>query len=105
MTGLTLILPESDHSFDPTRVPKAIEDAGFSVPKVEAVVEGTVEKLTESLALRVPGLEKPFVLEGGEKIEALESRPGVIGSRVKVTGLLRLTQGDEPPGLSVEGFE
>ncbi len=102
---MTLILPESDRSFDPSRVPKAIEGAGFSVSKVEVVVEGTVEKLVESLALRVPGLEKPLVLEGGGKIEALESRPGVIGSRIKVTGFLRLPQGNDLTELSVEVVE
>ncbi len=104
-TGLTIILPETDRSFDPTQVPKAIKDAGFSAPKVEVVAKGKVETFENFLALRVPGLEQPFVLEGGDKVEELKARPDVIGAGVIVTGFLHPSHGDKPPGLSVEKFE
>ena len=100
-----MILPESDHSFDPTQIAKAVSDAGFSAPKVEVVAEGEVEKLESFLALRVPGLDQPFVLEGGDKLGELKARPDAVGARVTVTGSLHPTHGDKPPGLTVEKIE
>lgn len=99
-TGLTLILPMPGQSFDPARIAKAIQDAGFSTPRVEVVAEGKVEKFENLLALRVPGLLRPFVLEGGAKISELKAKP--VGSAVKITGVLHGSHGDKPPGLSVE---
>ena len=104
-SGLTVILPESDRSFDPTQIAKAVSDAGFSAPKVEVVAEGEVEKLGSFLALRVPGLDQPFVLEGGDKLGELKARRDAVGARVTITGVLHPSHGDKPPGLTVEKIE
>jgi hypothetical protein len=72
---------------------------------VEVLVEGKVEKFAGFLALRVPGLDRPFVLEGGTKVGDLEARPDMVGTRVAVTGLLQPVHGDKPPRLTVEKID
>ncbi|MBI4482954.1 MAG: hypothetical protein HY652_08705 [Acidobacteria bacterium] len=100
-----MVLPKPGQSFDPVAVPKAVKDAGFSIPKVEVVAKGKVERFENFLALRVPGLARTFVLEGGSQIGQLKAKPGVIGAEVTVTGVLHPFHGDKPPGLTVEKFE
>ena len=54
-------------------------------------------------ALKVSGLEHVFVLAGGEELETLQSE-ATAGNRVRVTGLMHPSHGEEPPGLTVQRF-
>ena len=102
--GRGIVFPDGKRSFDPTKIPEAIKKAGFSAPKTEIVVRGSLDKHNEMLALRVPGQVQLFVLAGGEQFGALE-KAATAGRQVRITGLLHGSHGDSPPGLTVEKFE
>jgi hypothetical protein len=103
--GQAQVLPKSGKSFDPALIPKAIKDAGFSVPEVAATVDGTLVSRKESLELDVPGLKHPFILAGGSQAQTLEKRVDLVGKRVRVTSKLHPSHADLPPGLTVENFQ
>jgi len=102
--GKAVVLPAGKKSFDPAKIPEAIRKAGFSAPKVEIMVTGTVEKWKDMLALRVPGQTRVFVLEGGKQLEEFR-KTATLGKQVQLTGLLHRSHGDSPPGLTVEQFK
>ncbi len=103
--GEAEVLPKPGKSFDPALIPKAIKDAGFSVPEVLATVEGALVKKKDYAELDVPGLKRPFVLAGGAQAAALEQQSKLPGKKVRVTGKLHASHADLPPGLTVENFE
>ena len=105
MKGQAEVLPKPGKSFDLARIPKAIEDAGFSAPEVVATIVGTLAQSKDGLELYVPGLNQPFVLAGGPQGDALKKRTDLVGQKIRLTGKLHPSHGDLPPGLTVESFE
>ena len=99
-TGETVILAESDRSFDPAQIAKAVEDAGFSAGKVEIDVKGTLERVENALALRVPGLDSLLFLQGDEALDELKKLDN--NNEVSVSGVYDTPEGDEAPLITVE---
>ncbi len=102
--GEAQVFPKPGKSFDPVLIPKAIQDAGFTAADVVVTAEGTLVKGREFPELNVPGLNRPFVLAGGSKADALSKRPDLVGRKIRVTGRLHPHHADQPPGLTVEDF-
>lgn len=105
MKGQAEVFPKPGKSFDPMLIPKAIKNAGFSVPEVLVTVDGTLGRKKEFLELEVPGLTHPFVLAGGAQEPALKNRAEFSGKRLRVTGKLNPSSADLPPRLTVESFQ
>jgi len=100
--GQAVILPAKANSFDPTRIPKAVKDAGFTPGEIEVTVLGTLKSKGDLLLLAMPGAVPQFVLAGGAKAEELKKRTELLGQRLKVTGKLHGSHADKPPGMTVE---
>ena len=98
-----MVVSKSEESFDPERVREFLKKSGFTVPKLELTVSGRLEKWKDMPALRVPGLEQVLVLGGGEELGNLQ-RKATAGGIVQVTGLVHPSHGDEPAGVTVQGF-
>ncbi len=96
-------MSKGEESFDPEKVRGFLKKSGFSIPKLELVVRGRLEKWKDMLALRVPGLDEVLVLAGGEKLQEL-TQQGPTGRDVRVEGLLHPPHAEEPSGLTVERF-
>ncbi len=96
------MLPAREKSFDPTRIPKAVKDAGFTPGEVEVTTAGSLGRKDDLLLLEMPGPVRQFVLAGGAKAEELRARSDLLGKRLRVTGKLHPSHADSPPGLSVE---
>ncbi len=105
MKGEAEVFPKPGKSFDPVLIPKAIKDAGFSVPEVIVTADGTLAKWKDFLELDVLGLRRPFVLASGAQEEALKKRTDLLGKKIRVTGKLHGSHADQPPGLTVENFQ
>jgi hypothetical protein len=103
--GEAEVFPKPGKSFDPVLIPKAIKDAGFSVPEVIVTADGTLAKRKDLLELDVSGLRRPFVLASGAQEEALKKRADLLGKKIRVTGKLHGSHADQPPGLTVENFQ
>ena len=99
-TGETVILPEKNRSFDPAQIAKAVEAAGFSVGKVEVEAKGTLERVNDALALRVPGLDMLFLLEGDGALDGLKKLDN--DTEVSVSGVYQAPERDEAPSITVE---
>ncbi len=97
--------PATGKSFDPSRIPKAVKDAGFTPGDVEVTAAGTLAEENDLLRLKMQGPVPVFVLAGGAKAEQLGSRADLLGKRVRVKGKLHPSHADKPPGLTVESFE
>jgi hypothetical protein len=94
-----------DESFDPTRIPKAIRDAGFSLRDLAVQIQGILTQGKEFLELTVEGLEQPFLLAGGIQVDELEKRSDLLGKRIQITGQLHPSHANEPPSLTVEEYQ
>ena len=101
-TGQAVVRPAEGKSFDPTQIPRAIKDAGFSAGEIELTAVGTLGKQEDFLLLELSGAVRKFVLAGGAKAEELEGRAELLGKRLRVTGKLHPSHADRPPGLTVE---
>jgi hypothetical protein len=99
-TGETVILAEPDHSFDPAQIAKAVEAAGFSAGKVKVDVKGTLERVENALALRVPSLDMLILLEGDKASDELEKLDN--DTEVSVSGVFHAPEGDKAPRLTVD---
>jgi hypothetical protein len=100
-----VITPAGGKSFDPTRIPKAVEDAGFSVGPIEVTATGSLVVKGDLLVLEMQGPVKQFVLAGGPLAKELKQQSALQGKRVRVTGKLHPSHADKPPGLTVERFK
>lgn len=98
-------MPAKGKSFDPSRIPKAVKDAGFTPGEIGVTATGTFARENDLLRLKMVGPVQQFVLAGGAKVEELNSRSDLLGKRVRVTGKLHPSHADRPPGLTVEKFE
>ncbi len=96
------MLPTREKGFDPTRIPKAVKDAGFTPGEVEVTAAGSLGRKDDLLLLEMPGPVRQFVLAGGAKADELRARSDLLGKRLRVTGKLHPSHADSPPGLSVE---
>lgn len=103
--GQAEVFSKKGRSLDPVQIPKAIKDAGFSVPEVDVLADGTLVKKENVLELNVPGLKHPFALKGGAQGDALKKRSSLIGKKIEISGKLERGRGKAPPGLSVESFK
>ncbi len=103
--GRAVVIPATGKDFDPTRIPKAIRDAGFSPGEIELTAVGVVTKEGERLAVELSGGPAKLVLSGGAKLSELERRNELLGHRVRVTGKLLVSAEMKHPGLSVENWE
>ncbi len=101
-TGQVVILPAAGKSFDPTRIPKAVKDAGFTPGEVDVTAVGTLTSKKGWLLLAMPGLVREFVLVGGAKADELKEREDLLRQRLQVKGKLHPSHADRPPGLTVE---
>lgn len=97
-----MITSATGKSFDPTRIPKAVKDAGFTAGAIEVVAVGTLKREKDTLLLEMTGLLGKVVLAGGAKGEELARRDDLLGQRLRVTGTLHPSHADQPPGLTVE---
>ena len=102
--GQAEVFPKRGESFDPTLIPKAIKDAGFTATEVEVVADGTLVKRSGLLELNIPGLKQPFGLTGGPQAQTLARRGDLVGKHIRITGKLEPAHGHSPPGLTVESF-
>ncbi len=91
-------------SFDPTAIPSAIKGAGFTSQDIVVTVEGTMSQRQGFLELKVPGLVRPFVLSGGQRVDELRNEMDLLGKNIRIVGLLHPSNADRPPGLTVESF-
>ena len=103
--GTAVVRPASGKSFDPSRIPKAVKDAGFTPGEIEVTAAGTLVRENDLLRLKMDGPVPVFVLAGGAQAEPLRSRTDLLGKRLRVTGKLHPSHADRPPGLTVESFE
>jgi len=103
--GTAEVIPEQGKSFDPIGIPRVIEEAGFSATEILLSVDGTLVQGEEFLELKVPGLESPFLLVGGEAAERLSRGMDLVATKVRVTGRLRPGNSGQPPTLTVEEFK
>jgi hypothetical protein len=103
--GEALVFPKTGKPFDPAQIPKAVKDAGFSATEVLVEAEGIMAKRDAQLQFDIPGLNHPFALSGGPKMEALAARTELIGKKVRVTGKLQLGHAQLPPSLTIESFQ
>lgn len=103
--GQAEVFPKPGKSFDPSAIPKAIKDAGFTATEVEVVADGTLASKNGALGLDVPGLGRAFLLAGGLKFAALRKQADSQGKKtIRVTGKLAPAQAARPPSLTVEDF-
>lgn len=100
-----MITPASGKNFDPTKIPAAVKDAGFTPGEVEIGALGTLTSRKDLLLLQAPGPGREFVLAGGARAEELKKQSGLLGKRVRVRGKVHPSHADQPPGLTVQSFE
>ncbi len=91
-------------SFDPTAIPSAIKGAGFTSQDIVVTVEGTMSQRQGFLELKVPGLVRPFVLSGGQRVDELRNEMDLLEKNIRIVGLLHPSNADGPPSLTVESF-
>jgi hypothetical protein len=104
-SALAVVIPAKGKSFDPTKIPKAVRDAGFTSAEVSVTAAGTLTRADGLLRLNVAGPVPQFVLAGGAKAEELNSRADLQGKRIRVTGKLHASHADKPPGITVDALE
>ncbi|MCI0624433.1 MAG: hypothetical protein L0387_22770 [Acidobacteria bacterium] len=100
-----VIKPKAGTSFDPTKIPKAVKDAGFTPGDIEVTAVGTLKTEGDLLLLEMYGPVPRFVLAGGQNWEELKRRSDFVSKRLQVRGKLHPYHADRPPGLTVERFE
>ncbi|MFQ5664342.1 MAG: heavy-metal-associated domain-containing protein [Terriglobia bacterium] len=104
-SGQAVLTPQPARSFDPTKIAKAVKDAGFSPGPIEVTAVGTLKSQDELLLLEMPGPVGQFLLAGGDKAEELKKRQDLLNRRLRVRGTLHPYHADRPPGLKVEWYE
>lgn len=102
-SGVAEVTPSRGGALDLAEIPRAIEKAGFSAPKLHVRGAGVVTATPRGLELRIPGQKQPFRLAGGAKLERLKAVPALDGRAIEVTGELTWKKGS-PPALSVEDY-
>ncbi|MBI2956600.1 MAG: hypothetical protein HYY26_04735 [Acidobacteria bacterium] len=100
--GAAVVRPAKGKSFDPTKIPRAVKDAGFTPGDIELTATGTLAQEKDLLLLKMAGLLPKLVLAGGAKAAELKQQTELVGKRLRVTGKLHPSHADQPPGLTVE---
>lgn len=104
MKGQAEVFAKPGKTIDPTLIPKAIRDAGFSAAEVLMEADGILAQKGQDLFLTVPGLSQVYRLSAGPEVEALSRRVDLFGKEVRITGKLRLAVAGPPPEMTVEQF-
>ncbi len=104
-SGQAVVSAAKGKSFNPTRIPKAVKDAGFTPGEVTVTAAGTLTRADGLLRLNMAGPVPQFVLAGGPRAEELNSREDLQGKRIRVTGKLHASHADKPPGVTVGAFD
>lgn len=104
-SGQAVVRLAPGKSFDPTQIPKAVKDAGFTPGDIEVTAAGTLAAKGDLLQLELSGPLPRLVLAGGAQTEELKKRSDLLGQRVRVTGKLHPSHADQPPGLTVVRWE
>ncbi len=99
-----MVLPAKGKSFDPTKIPRAVQDAGFTPGEVIVTGAGTLTRADGLLRLNMAGRVPQFVLGGGAKAGELNGRTDLQGKRIRVTGKLHASHGGKPPAITVDAF-
>jgi hypothetical protein len=100
-----VVSPAPGKSFDPTKIPKAVKDAGFTPGTIEVNATGTLSLKDGLLMLEMAAPPRRFALAGGARAGELRERSDLLGKRLRVTGELHPSHADRPSGLTVEAFE
>ena len=103
--GQALVLPKKDRSFDPTRLPKAVKDAGFTPGEIELTAAGKLTAKNGVLRLEMEGPIPALALAGGSQAKELRSQRDLLGRRVTVTGRFAPGGKNQPPSLSIEEWK
>ena len=97
-----VVLPAKGKSFNPTKIPKAVKDAGFTPDEIQVVAGGVLARKNDLLLLEMSGQVRQLVLAGGTKEKELRARADLLGKRLRVSGKLHPSHADRPPGITVE---
>ena len=100
-----VLSPAEGKSFDPTKIPRAVRQAGFMPGEIEVTAVGRLTLEDDFLRLEMSGTVEQLILTGGAKEEELRERSDLIGRRLSVMGVLRPSHADKPPGITVERWE
>ncbi len=103
-SGQAVVLPAKGKSFDSTKIPRAVKDAGFTPGDVLIVAAGALARKDDLLLLEMSGPVQQFVLAGGTKADELRARSDLLGKRLRVAGKLHPSHAERPPGLAVESW-
>ncbi len=99
-----VVLPAKGKSFDPTKIPTAVKDAGFTPGEITVTASGTLDRAGGFLRLKMAGPVPQFVLAGGAQAEALGRKADLSGRKVRIIGKLHASHADKPPGITVDTF-
>ena len=72
---------------------------------MQVTAVGTISRGDDFLRLDMPGPAPQFILADGAKAKELSKQPDLLSGRVRVTGVLHPSHGDQPPGITVESWE
>ena len=97
--GLAEVACMEGKGLDPTGIPKAVLDTGFTPGEVTLTAVGILGRSGKLLVLEMTGPVKTMVLAGGERIDELSKNTDLQGRHIRVTGKLHT---EKPPGLTVE---
>ena len=100
-----VLSPAEGKSFDPTKIPQAVRQAGFMPGEIEVTAVGRLTVEDNFPRLEMSGAVEQLILAGGAKAEELRERSSLIGRRLGVTGVLHPSHADKPPGITVERWE
>ncbi|MCI0621788.1 MAG: hypothetical protein L0387_08975 [Acidobacteria bacterium] len=100
-----VVLPAKGKSFDPTKIAKAVKEAGFTPSEITVTAAGTLARAGDLLQLNMSGPVPQLVLAGGAKADELARQTDLQGKRVRVTGKLHASHADQPPGIAVDTLE
>ncbi len=100
-----MIRAGGDGGFDPTRIARAVEAAGFGAGEVRIKVRGTLTLYDDLLALELPTAPRLLVLAAGERFDELQASGPPVGTRILIEGPLLPSRGDLPPRIEVQGWK
>lgn len=76
-----MLVGEDGVGFDPFRMRRLLEKSGFSIPRLELTVRGSIEETPKGLVMKTPGLEKALRLPDTKNLKP--------GETALLVGLLR----------------
>lgn len=104
-SGQAILSPAKGESFDPAEIPGAVKKAGFTAGEIEVTAVGRLGVEDGALRLRTPGSPGQVILLTGGKAEELRAQSGLLGRRIRVTGIFQSPKAGELPSVSVNRWE